>query len=136
MKNNDFKTLGDYGIRFILFRKAIKKTQLQLAKETGIAIETIDETENGRKFPEINYLHTLNKRYGLNINWILSGDGDMFIKDLVQNLNSQYVLKHPHKKMETEDELYKKFIVFMQVPAIRKVMLESWEVLKKELRED
>jgi transcriptional regulator with XRE-family HTH domain len=136
MKINDFEAMGDYGIRFLLFRKAIKKTQEQLAEETETNLEILDGIEKGSIYPEINYLHFLNKKYGLNINWILCGDGEMFIKNLSQDLNFNYVLIQPLKSSESGDDIYNEFITLMQVPAVQKVILASWEVFKKQLRED
>ena len=69
----------DLGFRFMMFRKSIQKTQEELAKEIGISEREVIGIEHGTIYPKITILHFLHKEYKLNINWILSAEGNMFL---------------------------------------------------------
>ena len=67
---NVLSRLGCMGFRLLLFRKAIGKSPSQLVSESGVPLPELAAVEAGTAAPEINYLHFLGSRYGLNINWI------------------------------------------------------------------
>jgi len=136
IKNNFPEKAEDVGFRFILFRKAIKKTRSQLALESGIRQSRIAAVEKGRGFPEINFLHFLKKKYGLNINWLLCKEGDMFVSsaDRPSEVDADYAMKPPAQKGEVAYKEHLEFFQLLQVPAIEKVIMKSLEEVKEKLR--
>jgi len=138
MKKIDYKALGDLGIRFLLFRKAIKKTQSQLAEELGIDPSEIAAIEKGAPGLKINHLHYLNKKYGLNINWMLCKGGGMFVKDHPpdSDLDGDFVMNPPVDRNDPRYEKYIEFFQLLQVPAIEKAIMESLKEIKDHLREE
>jgi transcriptional regulator with XRE-family HTH domain len=136
MKKVDCKVMGDFGLRFLLFRKALRKTQFQLANEVGAKLSDIRQIENGTEYPEINYLHFLNKKYGLNINWVLCNEGEMFIKELPPGVDTDYVMKLPVKSGDPIPEKYAEFFQLMQIPAIEKAIMAQLEEFKTLLRKE
>jgi transcriptional regulator with XRE-family HTH domain len=137
MHNTDCpRTMEDIGFRFLLFRKAIKRTQFQLASELSIGQSKIAEVEKGRQFPKINYLHYLKKKYGLNINWLLCRDREMFISQdsLPSEVDTDYVMK---PQVQDSDPGYKEHLELfqlMQVPVIEKAVMESLQEVKEQMR--
>lgn len=127
--------MRDVGVRFTLFRKAIKKSRVQLEKELGAPEKTIERIERGGKYPEINYLHHLNRNYGLNINWIFDGQEEMFLEKRPDDLDRNYVIGAPVVPGDRKYEIYSEFLRYMQVPAIEKAILEYLEEIVDKIRE-
>ncbi len=127
----------EMGIRFLLFRKALKKNRAQLASELGSHQEEIAAIERGKVFPKINYLHYLNREYGLNINWMVCEAEDMFIKDHPQDVDPNYLVK-PSIPMDDplERKKYLEFIQLMQIPVIEEAILAKLKEIKELLQED
>lgn len=132
-KTNDF--VGDWGIRFLLFRKAIKRNQSQLASELKTHQAEIASIEKNTIYPKINYLHFLNKKYGLNINWLLCNAGDMFVKDPPPDIDTNYAMKPPAPIPQGKKEKITELMKLMQIPSIEKIMLAKLEEIKEQLRE-
>jgi len=63
-------------------RKALGFTQGQLAKEFNLKQRAISSWETGNSEPSMNALKIFCDRYKININWLLTGEGDMFIKEI------------------------------------------------------
>lgn len=131
MNKNDFSKMGDMGIRFILFRKAIKKTRTEIADELSVGLWEIKAVENGKRAPKIDYLHYLSTEYGLDINWILGGLGAMFTGLPPRELDENYVRVPAGEQMLAK---YVEIFQLMQIPAIKKSILEWLEEFKEQLR--
>jgi transcriptional regulator with XRE-family HTH domain len=132
-KTNEF--VGDWGFRFLLFRKAIRKNQLQLASELKTNQEEIAGIEKNAIYPKINYLHFLNKKYGLSINWLLCNAGDMFVKDPPPGIDTNYAMKPSPPTPQGKNEKITELMRLMQVPSVEKIILAKLEEIKEQLRE-
>ena len=97
-------------LNFRLFRKILKKTQEELAAELGVCKATICNIERGATHVKINYLHYLHRKYGLNINWMLTGNGNVFVK-----LNRGLSI----------DKRYSELFHLMKIPGIEKEILQT-----------
>lgn len=129
---------ADVGLRFILFRKAIKKTIKELTPELGAGAGEIREIEAGDIEPKIEFLHYLNFSYGLNINWMLCGEGDMFVGhgQRPADLNSDFAMKTTVKDSETENTSYREFFRLMRIPAVQEALIERFRQWQEELRKE
>ena len=125
--------VGDWGIRFLLFRKAIKRNQLQLASELKTHQAEIAGIEKNTIYPKINYLHFLNEKYGLNINWLLCNAGNMFVKDPPPGIDTDYAMKPPTP--QGKNEKLTELMQLMQIPSVEKIIMAKLEEIKKRLRE-
>lgn len=134
--NNAIKPMTDSGLRFILFRKALNKSRDDLSKELCTTTKDIEAIENGTIAPKINFLHYLYMYYGLNLNWIICGNGDMFIDDRQLKLNPEYVPQSSEIFIENFRERYNDLIRFMQIPVIEKQIMNSIQEIKTQLRID
>ncbi|MCP4219459.1 MAG: hypothetical protein GY765_32795 [bacterium] len=82
---------NDVGLRFMLFRKAVEKDNCEFAAELRLTEDKVADIEAGILSPEITQLHILHYRYKLNINWLLTGTGFMFVgKDSEKPLVGKY----------------------------------------------
>jgi transcriptional regulator with XRE-family HTH domain len=64
--------------RLKAFRRAINVKQKNLADEIGMSIANLVRIETGKLFPSMELLIHLYNEYNLNLNWIISGIGEMF----------------------------------------------------------
>jgi len=97
-------------LNFRLFRKILKKTQEELAAELGVCKATICNIERGATHVKINYLHYLHRKYGLNINWMLTGNGDVFVNG---------------KRGFSVDGRYSELFKLMKIPAVEEEILKT-----------
>jgi len=68
-----------FGQRLKEFRKVKKITQEELATLLKIATPNISDYENGKTTPSIQSLQIIGNTYNLNLDWLLKGQGSMFI---------------------------------------------------------
>jgi transcriptional regulator with XRE-family HTH domain len=128
----------EIGMRFLMFRKAIKKTLPQLASELKTGCEDIAAIEKGTVYPKVNYLHYLHGKYGLNINWLVGNIGEMFVEGPPPGLDLDYnfVLASPSSSDDAVSEKYLELMQLMQIPVIEKAMMEKLNEIKKCLKEE
>lgn len=72
--------MEEAGKRLKTFRIARHLTLADLSEQTGLSIGMLSETESGRNKPSPNLMLALYRIYGLNINWLLSGEGEPEVK--------------------------------------------------------
>lgn len=70
----------EIGSRFRQFRAAIHKAQHEMADEVHVSQSAIANIEGGKAFPNLTYLRHYYHKYRLDINWLLTGQADMFIE--------------------------------------------------------
>lgn len=110
MSKNGNLARKEVGFRFMLFRRAIEKTVRELASELNVPESTIVDIENGAAYPGITYLHNLYEKYRLNINWLLTKTGRMFVRK---------------SRAGTKDPMYEKYaelVELMRVPAVEQAI--------------
>lgn len=62
------------------------------AEEIGINAETLGGYERGDSEPDIAFLSTYKQRYSVNLDWLITGDGEMFSpKDVIRELSSRVI---------------------------------------------
>ncbi|MCD6548247.1 MAG: helix-turn-helix transcriptional regulator [Thermodesulfobacterium sp.] len=71
--------MSDFKIRFKLFRKKLKLSQKEMAKELGVPFTMISKYECGKIKPGADMLTKIAITYKVNLNWLLLGIGKMFI---------------------------------------------------------
>ncbi len=59
--------------------------QLEFAKEIGIKRNTVSSYENNNIIPSGKVLLKLYNKFNANINWLLSGEGDPYLKTELEN---------------------------------------------------
>jgi len=86
-----FKTpdsLKPAGERFRLFRQSILKTQSELAEEMDSHQALITSYERGIRFPPTDLLILMSNKYGLSIDWLLLGQGEMLMVKKLEEIRS------------------------------------------------
>ena len=72
------ETIAD---RFIKMRNMLNINKSQFAQSIQTTPSIVGEIESGKREPSKNILIKLLNTYNVNINWLLSGDGNIFLND-------------------------------------------------------
>lgn len=131
LKDKDF--YDPVGKRFEAFRRVLGLTREQLAANLDVSIKTIEEIENGETLPDFNILNYLHKEYGLDINWMLFGDG-VVISSRLMEARKELKTKKPKKisvKSRETNELWE----LLKVPEIGNIIFGKMEEAKMIFRD-
>ena len=109
--------------RFAILRKTCKKNQEQWGTILGISRTGIADIEAGRRKVTNKHLVMLShwEEYNINIDWLRTGEGDMFLPmetDTLESIRQEYHLTDPQFKFisnflrlpENEKEVILKFL--------------------------
>lgn len=122
------KKIGD---RFKKFRKAIDKPQHHLAEELDVFQSTITNFELGKTFPNSGYLFHFFEKYGLNIHWLFTGEGFMFVRDLTKRPEISYIRESGIDYWGNRYDEYLDLLKHMQIPEIERVIFGKMTELKE-----
>jgi transcriptional regulator with XRE-family HTH domain len=114
--------------RFEAFRRVLGLTREQLAAKLNVSIKAVEEIEKGESLPDLYMLYYLHKEYGLDINWMLFGDG-VVISSRLMDARKELKTKKPKKisvKSRETNELWE----LMKVPEIEKSIFAKMEQAK------
>jgi transcriptional regulator with XRE-family HTH domain len=130
------KLKQDVGDRFRAFRLNQKKAQHVLASELKVHQSTITNIEHGTTFPKINYLHYFYEKYGLNVNWLVTGEGEMYLENFKKGSGAA-VLKYPHVRYgDPNYDQYAELINLMQVPVIEQLIMARLSEVKMVFKDE
>lgn len=73
--------------RFKLIRKELKMTQTELGKKIGKKLRTIQDYEYEKATITDGVLLTLQEKFNVNIDWLRTGEGEMFLKKEENNID-------------------------------------------------
>ena len=100
------------GKRLKRIRKELGLTQKEFATSIEISEATLRRYESGQNFPDAEVLERIADKYGVNIHWLITGKGPMFLKDSYKNIDSELLEiltslspEHQRKLMEVLGEL-------------------------------
>ncbi len=120
----------DVGQRFKQFRVDRKKAQHIMAKELEVHQSTITNIEHGTTFPKINYLQYFYEKYGLNINWLITGEGEMYMKGHPAATQANIIKMPPVEYGDPRFDSYNELMTLMNVPAVEQVMMAKLQEVK------
>lgn len=64
--------------RIVALRDALGLSQKAFAADLKISQKTVSYWEQGRNEPQISVVRTICNKYGVNIDWMVNGEGEMF----------------------------------------------------------
>lgn len=76
--------------RLKAIRKAITMNQRDLAKKLEISCTSISEMEKGKYKPNFDFMYKLVKEYRVNLNYLMFGEGEMFMGEKPVSNNGGY----------------------------------------------
>lgn len=79
----------EIGKRIRLIRERIGITQSELGEKLGIQSQHVSKYERGETVPTWENLIKLTDSYDVNINWLLTGKGNMFLSPITYSLEDE-----------------------------------------------
>lgn len=109
---------NNFAFRFKQLREALRLNQGEIAAKTGVHLQTISRYERGELRPSGKKISALVQTVGVNPTWLLTGEGEMFIKPPKEKFPS-----------ETEDS-----VLLVLLDKVRKIYREGGQDAKIKLR--
>lgn len=106
--------------RFVMLRKACKKNQTDFGEIMGLSQSAITDIETGRRAVLDRHLLMLKnwKEYHVNIDWLKTGEGEMFLMDEGDALEA---LRIAYELTDLQFDIVATFV--RMAPADREIML-------------
>ncbi len=92
--------------RLKLIRTNLGLSQKKFGDLLGIAQTSYANYEGGKTFLPANILEILNKQTDVNLNWLITGIGDMYLNSDGTEKDGSYIYKVDNKASEREDTVY------------------------------
>jgi transcriptional regulator with XRE-family HTH domain len=70
---------------FIYLRKKLGYNQTSFAKELNTSQDIISKIENNKIIPSNKIIFSLNSKFKVNLNWLLSGEGEIFLSNIKES---------------------------------------------------
>ncbi len=96
--------------RIKAIRKTLQLSQAEFGRELGVSRDVIGNIEYERVEPKHVFLEHLCRVFNINYDWLYSGSGDMFKKDIASN-----------KELEEAIELFSKLNPNLQKYALQQI---------------
>lgn len=124
------KLKKEMGKRFREFRKILYMAQHQLASELGVFQSTITNVELGKTFPNCAYMYHFYEKYGLNIHWLFTGEGQKFVlpRSKVLELLPGWGATVISGNSDYTD--YLDLLKYMKIPEVERIILDKLTELK------
>ena len=116
------------GKRIKELKSILKMTSAELSKSLNIPTRTIGSYERDEAQPGPKFLNALIVEFGVNINWLLTGNGDMFISPKTK-MDINYIANLKETFKLTNDEL-NGLIDILETDASREMVLKFIEIKK------
>ncbi len=110
-------------------RLTLNLKQVEFATETGISPSYLSYIESGSRLPSYELLETICVKYNVNVNWILTGNGELFVTSTSNNSEKQTLLLDID--YISQNELYE-ILWGLKIPLFKYALLERLEELKVE----
>ena len=69
-----------YGENLKKLRFELKMSARELSEKIGVSTGSIQNYEAGKREPNYNFMQILCQKLNVNLNWFVTGNGEMFIK--------------------------------------------------------
>ena len=104
-------------------RKANKLSQTDFGKSLGVSRDIIANLETGRVEPTELIKKSISNEFGVSLEWLETGEGEM-----MQNLSrDEEIAQFVGKALSHQNDSYQKRLI----SALSKLSLEEWELLAK-----
>lgn len=128
-----FMDLKKVGERLKTARKTLKLTMDDMRDISGYSKSLISSAENGLKKPSVVYLFTLLDKFNVNINYILCGEGKMFLEPDQPGKEKKELEQIPLKDlMKTDENLRQLVYMIDRVDMVRYAVLSFFIQYKTE----
>jgi transcriptional regulator with XRE-family HTH domain len=123
-------TNKDVGLRVKAVRDELNLKQGAFAKKLSISQSFISYIEKGQRKPSFELMSSLLSVFNVNLHWLVTGIGDMFIPDTNprQQLKEQFARLFPDV---TPDQEVLDMIKHLEIPIIKNALMEKYLLYRK-----
>ncbi|MBQ9786476.1 MAG: helix-turn-helix transcriptional regulator [Clostridia bacterium] len=94
MSSEDLKEITNkYGENIKAVRKKLKLSQEEISTQIGITYRAYSSYERGDRNPSLEFMAALNKMYNVNLNYVITGEGEMFNAPKFEDVQDEITLK-------------------------------------------
>lgn len=115
------------GERIKKIRKELDLTQAEFAESIGSVQNSVTGYETGRRNPSQPVIALICNKFNVNKQWLLTGEGEMFVKLSRTDEIAEFVGKVLHSE---EDSFKRRFVAMLSL-----LDEKDWEVLEKMVNE-
>lgn len=129
-QSDRIKIIKDVGLRVKAVRHKLNLKQGAYAKKLGISQSFLSYIEKGKRKPSYELLLSLLSIFNVNLHWLVTGIGDMFIPETnpEQQLKEQFSRLFPGVPPDQE---VLDMIKHLEVPIIKNALLEKYLLYRK-----
>ena len=115
-KNGKNRFFVDFSLRLRAIREALKMSQAAFSKEVEVSLPTYVRYEATLMMPKVHILSLLIEKFNVNVEWLLTGQGDMFKPKEDPSFQKG-------KKILIQDPRYIELLELMEIPIIEQSIL-------------
>ena len=108
-------------------RKTVKETQEVFSSRIGLSRNFIAQIETGVKIPSDRTVKDICKEYGVNEEWLRTGEGEMFLPKTREDEIAELTMK----ALKDEPDSFRNNVISM----LSRLTEDEWKVLEKVCRE-
>lgn len=90
--------MNKIGQRIKMVRKILNKSQMTLANDLSISKQAISNIENSKSMPSVPILCKLLIDFNVNVNYLLTGEGEMFVNSDLKEISLKDTILHEIEK--------------------------------------
>lgn len=122
--------------RFKTIREALRLNQKQMAKEMGVSPASISEIEQGNNKPRHDIIYNLTAKYSINIDYLLHGKGEMFIRGVVERSIIPEVYGEHTEFLKEFLRCFKEstLIRYAMIAYIQRYLLENETIIERDIQ--
>lgn len=109
--------------RITLLRKELKLSQTEFGKRIGVSRGVIKNIDDKNVQAKPLLIDQICKEYNVNREWLVEGEGEMFI----ESTRDEQIIEFVSKALVGEDDTFKKRLI----TALIDMTVEEWEALEK-----
>lgn len=125
----------EIGIRIQMVRKTLNLLQKDFARSLDISNASLSEMEAGNAKPRFELLYNITKRYNINLNYLLHGEGEIFMPNEISR-QSAFEINPGHRDFFKEFFYYFNCSYLVRTAMInyfRTYILEKESLIKKDI---
>jgi len=84
-------------------RKELSLTQKEFSEKIGIERSLLSHIEIGDSMPSIEFYSSIAKIFRINLNWLITGEGNMLVNDVAIKNNNSEIIEHLKDEIKLKD---------------------------------
>lgn len=129
--------ITNFGKRVKMLRKILAINQKDFAKLFGVSASNLSDVEAGNIKPRFDLMVKIAKKYNVNPSWLFWGEGEVFVKDTVEDVLGEFFFGDQTERVRELLVLFKKSpMVKMSIMGYAaKFLLRNESIIEKDIQQ-